>query len=507
MKDGVSSRSRPQRRFRTAVLGVASAAAIAAAGGGLFGLPHQPAVAANDPLGQAVQQEDFERGYADLVARVMPAVVRVEVEKTAEAQNTVRGMPFDDPDMRDFFERFFGQPLPMPQPEERRQEGVGSGFVIDPAGWIVTNAHVVDGADKITVVMNDGERHEGEIKGIDPKTDLALVKIEAGNELPYVGWGDSGKVRVGDKVLAVGNPFGLGGTVTAGIVSATGREIGAGPYDDFLQLDAAINRGNSGGPTFNLDGEVVGVNSIIFSPSGGNVGIGFAISSNLAKDVIEQLKDTGAVVRGWLGVGIQELDPDLASSLGLDKPEGALVTKVEPDSPGAQAGLESGDVIVGFNDQGIEHIRDLTRAVADAAPGKQASVKLIRGGDTKTVEVGIGKMPTEQQVAATAPDQSADQPRLGLQLATLTPDVRQRMGISPDVEGVLIQGVEPDGPAASKGLRPGDIILRVGDQPVNSADKVVELVRKAHDEGKENVLVLFQRDGSQLYAAIPFAVS
>ena len=299
------------------------------------------------------------------MAAVKPAVVNVRVDRTEQASAEAQG-PMMDPDMRRFFERFFGDqgegqgqgPMRMPQQQPRQHmHGEGSGFIISADGLIVTNAHVAGGADKITILLDDGRELPATLKGIDEKTDLALLKVDAGKALPYVTFGDSSKVRVGDAVVAVGNPFGLGGTVTAGIVSATGREIGSGPYDDFLQIDAPINRGNSGGPAFNVKGEVVGVNSAIFSPSGGSVGIGFAISSNLAKEIVADLQDDGKVQRGWLGVQIQGVDEDLASHLGLDKPRGALVGEVQPDSPAAAAGVEQGDVVLSFNGKQIDQVR------------------------------------------------------------------------------------------------------------------------------------------------------
>ena len=401
-------------------------------------------------------------GYADLVAAVKPAVVNVRVERTADASGLMRG-PMMDPDMRRFFERFFGEPgqgpMPMPQPPRQREQGEGSGFIISSDGLIVTNAHVAGGASKIRVFLDDGSELEAELRGIDEKTDLALLKVEAGKFLPYVTFGDSSEVRVGDPVVAVGNPFGLGGTVTAGIVSATGREIGSGPYDDFLQIDAPINRGNSGGPTFNLKGEVVGVNSAIFSPSGGSVGIGFAISSNLAKDVIASLRDDGMIERGWLGVQIQGVDQDLAAHLELDRPRGALVGEVQPDSPAAKAGIEQGDVILSFAGKPIDQVRQLSRAVADVKPGTAAEITVWRDGKEQTLQAAVGTMPGQQQVAGAeqmAPD--ADQPRLGLALAPITPEQRRELGLGPSQDGVLVTEVVPGRPAAAQGLRSGDVI-------------------------------------------------
>jgi len=487
------------------MLGVASAAVIVAASSGIVGFTTESVRAQTTT--RVAHNSDFERGYADLVARVQPAVVNVSVDKTEKVAQGSQTPFNDNPEMRRFFERFFGQPMPQQQqPREFREHGEGSGFIINKDGYIITNAHVAGDASKIEVVFQDGKTLPAKLVGIDEKTDLAVIKIDAGRPLPYVEWGDSGKVRVGDKILAVGNPFGLGGTVTSGIVSATGRELGAGPYDDFLQVDAAINRGNSGGPTFNLDGQVVGVNSIIYSPSGGNVGIGFAIASNLARQITTNLIEHGSVTRGWLGVGIQQVTPDLAQSMSLSEPQGAIVTSVEPNSPAAHAGLQTGDVIVSFNGAKIEKVRELTRAVADVDPGRTAPLEIKRNGKDETVSVDVGKMPSQKQVAANQPEQ-ADQPRLGLSLATLTPDAKRQLSLPLETKGVLVEGVQPGSPAEDKGIQAGDVILRVGNEQVNSADQVIKLVRTARERGDKSVLLLVQREGAQLFAAIPFAVS
>jgi serine protease Do len=434
-------------------------------------------------------------GYADLVAAVKPAVVNV---------------PEMDPEMRRFFERFFGEPgMPMPQqPPGQHVRGEGSGFVISPDGLVVTNAHVAGGADKITVLLDDGRELEGTLKGVDEKTDLALVKVDAGKPLPYVTFGDSSKVRVGDTVIAVGNPFGLGGTVTAGIVSATDREIGSGPYDDFLQVDAPINRGNSGGPTFNLKGEVVGVNTAIFSPSGGSVGIGFAIASNLVKEVIADLEDDGKVERGWLGVQIQALDEDLATSLELDKPRGALVSDVPSGSPAEEAGVRRGDVVLSFDGKPIDKVGQLSRAVAEAPAGKTAEIVVWRDGKEKTLEATIAAMPTHEQAASNEQEsKNPDQPKLGLVLAPLTPEQRQRLGIDADIKGVLVAQVMPGEPAEAKDIEPGDIILSVDHKEVRRPQDVSTAIREAHEEGRKAVLLLISRDGAERFEAIPLATS
>jgi serine protease Do len=498
---------RPHRqrgRIAAAALGSAAALALIVGAAGIT-----PALSDNPaPANAAVRGLETDRGYAELVAAVSPAVVNVSVVRAEEESAGPGGTPFADPEMRRFFERFFGQmPEMQPMPERRRMQGQGSGFIVDPSGTIVTNAHVVGRADKVEVTLHDGSKYEATIKGVDERSDLAVIQVDAGRPLPYVELGDSTKVRVGDKVLAIGNPFGLGGTVTAGIVSATNREIGSGPYDDFLQIDAPINRGNSGGPTFNLDGEVVGVNTAIFSPSGGSIGIGFAISSNLAKEIVADLVADGRVARGWLGVSIQGLDDDIAASLGLEKATGALVARVEPDSPAAAAGLQSRDVIVDFAGQPIDSVRDLTRAVARTPSGTKAEVTVWRDGKRETLAAEVGQQPDARQVAAAEEPEAADQPRLGLALAPLPPEMRERLGLADQIGGVLVQRVVPDSPAESKGMRPGDVILEVAGKSVATPTEVIEAVRAAHNEGAKAVLLLVQRDGRPVFEAIPFAVS
>jgi serine protease Do len=496
------------RRHWRKVLLAGTAGALALGGAAVMTPSLHAQAAATEPA--TVAGDPYAYGYADLAAKVLPAVVNVSVEGKVEALPTEGpGLPMpDDPQMREFLERFFGPGMPQREQRQQRVSGVGSGFVIDPDGWIVTNAHVAGGAASIKVTFQDGEEYPATLKGLDEKTDLALLKIEAGKKLPYVTFGDSSQVRVGDKVLAVGNPFGLGGTVTAGIVSATGRELGAGPYDDFLQVDAPINRGNSGGPTFNLKGEVIGVNSMIFSPSGGSVGIGFAISSNLAKQIIADLRDDGQVVRGWLGVQIQGMDEDLVASLGLPKAEGALVAGVEPDSPAAKAGIRRGDVILQFGEKPIAKVGTLTRSVAAVTPGQSVPVKLWRDGKEMTVTVAVGQMPgAGTQVAANEAPAAADQPRLGLVLAPIPPEARAELQLTPDQGGVLVRGVMPDGPAAAKGIREGDVILSVQDQTVRQPEDVQKAVRAAHQAGAKAVRMLVQRDGDPRYVAVPLAVS
>lgn len=511
------------RRLRATLLG-GVAAIVALAGASTLPALVGPALAQNPPPASAgLGNVRVEEGYADLAAAVMPAVVNVRVERSAAAEAQAPGGPTDDPEMRRFFERFFGAPPEGPgarpgqgRPgqgqgpgQQRRMMGEGSGFVVSPDGLIVTNAHVAGGADKIEVTFKDGRKLTATLKGVDEKTDLAVLKVDGGRQpLPYVVFGDSSKVRPGDKVIAVGNPFGLGGTVTAGIVSATGREIGSGPYDDYIQVDAPINRGNSGGPTFNLRGEVVGVNTAIFSPSGGSVGIGFAIAANLAKSVVDDLRDDGTVERGYLGVGIQGVDDDLARALKLDRPRGALVSRVEPGSPAEKAGVRRGDVVLDFNGTPIDRVGQLSRSVAAVDSGASGKLTIWRDGREQTLSVQVGEMPTRQEVAAVAPgEQDASQPRLGLGLAAITPEARERLNLEGEVEGVLVTQVTPESPADEKGIEPGDVIVSVNQQPVKEPRQLIEAVRKAGSAGEKQVLLLIVRDGQQRFEAVPLATS
>ena len=508
---GSPAESRPTRVLRTRILAATAAIAHLAGGAALSDAATTP-----PPANANLHAPAVDSGYADLVAAVKPAVVNVRVEReaTAEENGEQQQMPPMDPEMRRFFERFFGEPGqgqgPMGQQAQphQRLRGEGSGFIISADGFIVTNAHVAGGADKITILLDDGSQLKGTLKGVDEKTDLALVKVEAGKELPYVTFGDSSKMRVGDAVVAVGNPFGLGGTVTSGIISATGREIGSGPYDDFLQVDAAINRGNSGGPTFNLKGEVVGVNTAIFSPSGGSVGIGFAISSNLAKQIVADLMQDGKVERGWLGVQIQGLDEDLADSLGLDRAKGALVSGVQPGSPAEKAGVKQGDVITALDGKPIDKVGQLSRAVAAVPAGTKSELTLWRNGKEQKLAVEIGAMPASDEVAANEPAaEHESQPKLGLALAPIAPEQRERLGLKSDVKGVLVAQVVPGGPAEAKGIEAGDVILSVDHHPVAKPADVVAAVKKAHEEGRKAVLLYVARNGNERFEAIPLATS
>ncbi|MBK1658527.1 DegQ family serine endoprotease [Paracraurococcus ruber] len=427
--------------------------------------------------------------FADLAARVAPAVVRVSVTGHARAQavdlpSELRGTPF---------ERFFQQRQQAERPH--RTMGQGSGFIIDPSGYVVTNNHVVGEADSVRVELADGRDLPAKVVGTDPKTDIALLKIEAGRDLPTVGFGASDRVRVGEWVLAMGNPFGLGGTATAGIVSARGRQIGAGPYDDFIQTDASINPGNSGGPLFNAAGEVVGVNSAIFSPSGGNIGIGFAIPSSMVQGIVAQLKDTGRVERGWLGVSMQRLDAELASALSIQAEKGVLIGGVERNGPAAKAGVQAGDVVTAVGDRAIRLPRDLAEAVAGVKPGQAVTLHLLRDGKPVEQHVTLGQMPDTREARAGGEERQS-QARLGLALAP------NRGG-----EGAVVAEVQPDSMAAAQGLQPGDVILRANGRDVKAPRDVLEAVNAARKDGKQAVALQIERDGGRAFVALPLRAS
>ena len=444
--------------------------------------------------------------FSDVVKQAKPAVVTVRVETSPEQASRMPGSPLNDPQLREFFERFFGgmPNIPgLPGPGEGRPDnmpnrlGMGSGFIVDESGLVVTNNHVVQAADTITVILENGEEHVAEVVGTDEKTDLAVLRIDAGESLPTVSWGDSEKVDVGDWVIAIGNPFGFGGTVTAGIVSARGRNLHSGPYDDFIQFDAPINRGNSGGPLFDQEGNVIGVNTAIFSPSGGNVGVGFAIPSNMAQEVTAALIEEGHVERGWLGVSIQPVTDEIAESLGLDAAEGALVASVQEDGPAQRAGVKAGDVIRSFNGTRIETLRDLTTAVADTEPGSDATVKVWRGGETVALEAEIVRMPDDQRAAMTPdrePEPSAGPAALGL-------------SVRPGDDGLVVTEVEPGSAAAAKGIQQGDVIVSVNQQPVRSLDELEQAVAAAQEADRKSVLLLVGREGDQRFVTLPIGAA
>jgi serine protease Do len=383
---------------------------------------------------------------------------------------------------------------------------LGSGFIIDPSGYVVTNSHVVGDASKVEVTLHDDSKYPAKIIGRDPKTDIALLKIKADKPLPYVTFGDSSTAQVGDWVMAVGNPFGLGGTVTTGIISARGRDIHSGPFDDFLQIDAPINRGNSGGPTFNLDGQVIGINTAIYSPNGGSVGIGFAVPSDLAKTVVAQLEEHGKVSRGWLGVQIQEVTPAIASSLGLHGEHGALVAVVSPSSPGAKAGLKQGDVILTFNGSEVTRLRDLPRLVAETAPDTGTKMKVWRNGQTVELQATLGELPNNEQVASATnggeQDESARADALGMHLAPLTSQLRRELHSGKEVQGVVITQVDPGSAAAEVGLSEGDVVVAIDQQPVNTPEQAAAKLKEAAASPKKSALLLLNRRGVTQYVGL-----
>ncbi len=503
-------------RYRNYLTAAAVSAALV---GGAVG---SQAIALQDTPEAAVPQAatPFNPGpasFSELVKAVKPAVVNISISGRVSGpggSNQFPGYPQGSP-FDEFFERYFGERAPFGRefrsPQNGSRQGgsapefraVGSGFIISSDGLVVTNNHVIERATDIDVVMQDGTRYSAAVQGRDPKTDLALLKVEADEVLPYVSLGSSEEAEVGDWVLAVGNPFGLGGTVTAGIISARGRDIQAGPFDDFLQIDAPINRGNSGGPLFDASGRVIGINTAIYSPSGGSVGIGFAIPSELAGDIIAQLKDGGTVERGWLGVEFQPVNEAVAASLGLDDAHGALVANVLEDGPADRAGLKTGDVILSLDGAALDDPKDLPRLVAAARAGTEVEMKVLRNGRTRSIDVEIGRSEAEQQLAA-APEAQGQPARLGVQLSELDRETRQRYGI-PGTDGVLVTNVERGSPASRAGIRPGHVITMVGQTAVDSPDEVIEEVEKAAEDGRPSVLLMIEQAGAKRFVAVELA--
>ncbi len=461
--------------------------------------------------------------FADIVDEIAPAVVNISTSKAVSSGGPggEEAFPFPQPPpgspFEDFFREFFDRErTPGQTPPQRRASSLGSGFVVDPNGYVVTNNHVIAEADEIQVVFADETSYEAELIGKDTKTDLALLKIKDDDgPFPSVEFADSDAVRVGDWMIAIGNPFGLGNTVTAGIISARSRDIRAGPYDDFLQVDAPINRGNSGGPSFNLDGKVIGINTAIFSPSGGNVGIGFAIPANLAVPVIESLKEDGRVKRGWLGVRIQTVTDEIAESMGLDEASGALVASVTSGGPAEQAQIEPGDVVLEFDGKKIDRMRGLPRIVAETPIGKEVDVLIWRRGEEQTVQVELGELPEDDQLAALSQEEgdgfgdgasgaSSIDP-LGVTVATITDEMRERFEIPGEAKGVVITEVAEGSTASDENLRPGDVIVEVGQEEVNSPPEVAAKVSEALDSDKKSVLVLIDRGGDLRFVALRFS--
>ena len=444
--------------------------------------------------------------FADLVERVSPAVVSV----TAEQMQSDDGQGGSLDNLPDPFKELFKQfNQGRPAPQMRKAMSMGSGFIIDKSGLIVTNNHVIDGSKKITVKLSDGRSFDAKLIGTDAATDVALLRVKPDKPLPTVEFGNDRQLRVGDWVVAVGNPFGLSNTVTAGIVSSIGRDLGGAqqPYTDFIQIDAPINRGNSGGPTFDLRGQVVGMNSMIFSPSGGSVGIGFAIPASTIREVVAQLQAHGHVARGWLGVQIETLTPDMAASIGLAEPKGAIVVSVVPDSPAAKAGFRVGDVITAINGKGIDDSHELTRRVAGLEAGKSASFAVMRDGASRSLNVTIAPKKDVQVASTDQPGtpgaaQGETGKAMGLGLAALTPDIRHTYNLDDNVQGVVVTKVDPDSDAADKGVQPGDVLLSVSNKAVHSPQDVEKSVAAAHSIGRKSVLLLVASGGISHFVAI-----
>ena len=457
--------------------------------------------------GQSASSAERPDSFADLAEKLSPAVVNISTTMVVNGNNRPQmpqfpeGSPFED-----FFKEFQDRGEPS-----RRAQSLGSGFIIDAAGIVVTNNHVIENADEISVILANDESFEAKVIGRDAKTDIAVLKIDPGDsKLTAVSFGNSDGLRVGDWVMAIGNPFGLGGTVTAGIVSARGRDIGSGPYDDFIQTDASINRGNSGGPLFNLDGEVIGINTAIFSQTGGSVGIGFAISANLATQVVGQLQDYGRTRRGWLGVFIQEVTEDIADSLGLDSAKGALIASVTEAGPADEAGLQAGDVIIRFDGKDVVKSRDLPRIVAETPVETTVDVEVVRGAERKTLSVTLGELEQAENGGLLSRSQSKEKTNdtrienIGLTVAPLTEELAEKFDLDTGETGIVVVDVKDGSPAADKGVQPGDIIRRLNQSAITSVDKLIEGIASAKKEGRKGVLMLIESDGQTRFVQISF---
>ena len=467
----------------------------------------------------ALVEPAFARGpesIADVAEKVIDAVVNISTSQTADARTTPTPRLPPGSQFEEFFEEFFknrrgpGDNTPAPNRTPRRVNSLGSGFIIDPAGIVVTNNHVIADADEITVILNDGTRLKAEVVGRDQKSDLAVLSVKSPKPLKAVKFADSDKVRLGEWVVAIGNPFSLGGTVTAGIVSARNRDINSGPYDNYIQTDAAINRGNSGGPLFNLDGEVIGVNTAIISPSGGSIGIGFAVPSKTVMAVIEQLRQYKEVRRGWLGVKIQQVTDEIAESLGIKPTRGALVAGVDDKGPAKPAGIEPGDVIVKFDGKDIKEMRDLPRIVADTPVGKSVEVIIIRKGQEQKKTVQLGRLDDpekpKQVVSRSGPtdEKPVVQKALGLGLASLTDELRRQYKIKDTIKGVVITDVDAASVAADKRLAPGSVIVAVEQEQVKVPADVQNRVDQLKKAGKKTALLLVATaEGDMLFVALP----
>ena len=448
--------------------------------------------------------------FADLAEKLLPAVVNISstqvskerAQRGPEVPQFPPGSPFEE-----FFRDFMDKNRPDAPP--RRVTSLGSGFIIDPAGFVVTNNHVIEDADEITVILQDNTNLKAKLIGRDTKTDVALLKVEYDKPLPSVKFGNSDKARVGDWVIAIGNPFGLGGTVTAGIVSARARDINSGPYDDYIQTDASINRGNSGGPMFNTDGDVIGINTAIFSPTGGSIGIGFAIPSALAHTVVDQLKQFGITKRGWLGVRIQTVTDDIAENLSLPKAHGALVAGTTEGGPAEKAGVQPGDVIIGFDGKDVPDMRRLPRIVAETPIDKETTLDVWRKGKDVQLKVKVGELKEDEAQAkgddAPAPDATPRETAsvLGLTLSALTPGLRDRFKLDPGTKGVIITQIAPNSPARGQGLNAGDIILEAASKKVGTPKEVVAAVEDAKAKKRKSVLLMVEGQNGQNFVVLP----
>ena len=487
------------RRRRWAALLVLGLVAVAVAA------PVPPAVS---PAAARVAPDTF----ADLAQQLLPSVVNISTTQTIEGNAGIElpklppGSPFEE-----FFKEFLEKNQPHQQ--KRKATSLGSGYIIDPKGYIVTNNHVIQDAEEITVILHDETRLPAKMIGRDAKTDIAVLKVDPGSlTLPAVKFGNSDEIRVGDWVLAIGNPFGFGGTVTAGIISARNRNINAGPYDDFLQTDASINRGNSGGPVFNLSGEVIGMATAIFSPSGGSIGIGFAIPASTVKPVIQQLIEHGEVRRGWLGVRIQQVNDEIAEALGLKEATGALVASVIPGGPAEKAKIKDGNVILEFDGKPVNQMRRLPRVVADTEVGKTVPVKIWRNGKEMTLKVEVGALKEEEEEKQASAPQSGEKGKagetideLGVTVAAIDPQLRDRYDLGEDAKGLVVTNVNPDGPAAEQGLRTGETIVEIGQENVATPAQLAQKVKAAKEAGRKSVLLLVEGEGGMRFVAIRLA--
>jgi serine protease Do len=505
MLPSASSAPKPRRfsvrriaLLSTALAGIGAAALVLAPNTPYGGYP--AALAQN--LTEQAHTLQAPVGFADIVAKVKPAVMSVRVEVDGAQTSGMGGIDNDSlpPGLREFFKRF-GAPNMPNMHRHGRITGQGSGFFISADGYAVTNNHVVEKAESVQVTTDDGKIHKAKVIGTDPRTDLALIKVD-GDNFPYVKLGEK-TPRIGDWVLAVGNPFGLGGTVTAGIVSARGRDIGASAYDDFIQIDAPVNKGNSGGPTFDTEGNVIGVNTAIFSPSGGSVGIAFAIPADTVKSVVSQLRDHGSVTRGWIGVQIQPVTPEIADSLGLKSAEGALVAQPQDDSPAAKAGIKAGDVITAVNGATVKDARDLAKKIGAMSPHTSVNLSVLRNGSQKSITVTLGEMPALQQQASNDDNGSADSGSAEIGKLGLTLAPASRVDGSGSTTGVVVTAVDPSGVAADHGFSTGDVILEVAGKQVSTPGDVRKEIASARNGKKRAVLMRVKSGDNTKFVALP----